>query len=391
MRRVTVDLRRAGLARRHRLGPWTAGSAGEVARSLVAVHSTDPATVFLSIAARCPTASVSDVEAALYVERDLVRMIGMRRTMFVLPHEHIPVVHAGASRGVAARERKRFLGMLADAEIGTDPASWLSEVEKATLQALHTLGAGTANEVAALEPRLRTSLLMAPGTRHETRQNATTKILFQLAVEGHIVRTRPRGSLISSQYRWAPMTHWLPAGVGSLSIPDAQATLAGLWLRSYGPALVSDLKWWSGWTVAETRRALTAAGAVEVDLHGTAGVDAPEAVEAPHDDTPWCALLPALDSTPMGYAQRDWFLGAHQDAVFDRTGNIGPTVWWCGRIVGSWGQTADGTVVWRLLEDVGADAVAMVTAEAARITAWLDGIRVTPRFRTPLERELAGG
>ena len=36
------------------------------------------------------------------------------------------------------------------------------------------------------------------------------------------------------------------------------------------------------------------------------------------------ALLPALDPTPMGYVERDWFLGPHAPALFDRSGNIGP-------------------------------------------------------------------
>jgi hypothetical protein len=41
------------------------------------------------------------------------------------------------------------------------------------------------------------------------------------------------------------------------------------------------------------------------------------------------------------------------------------------------------------LEDVGAEAIAAIDAEAARLTAWLGPARVTPRFRTPLERELS--
>jgi hypothetical protein len=59
-----------------------------------------------------------------------------------------------------------------------------------------------------------------------------------------------------------------------------------------------------------------------------------------------------------------------------------------GRIVGGWAQRKDGEVAFRLLEDVGVDAVAAVEAEAERLRAWLGEVRVTPRFRTPLEREL---
>ncbi|WP_141726106.1 DNA glycosylase AlkZ-like family protein, partial [Actinacidiphila rubida] len=106
--------------------------------------------------------------------------------------------------------------------------------------------------------------------------------------------------------------------------------------------------------------------------------------------TPAAALLPALDPAPMGWQDRDWYLPReHRDALFDRTGNVGPTVWWGGEVIGGWGQQADGTVVWRQLSDRGAAAAKAVDTAAAELTARLGGVRVTPRFRTPLERELA--
>ena len=52
-------------------------------------------------------------------------------------------------------------------------------------------------------------------------------------------------------------------------------------------------------------------------------------------------------------------------------------------------QRRDGDVAYRLLEDVGAGAERAVAAEAERLASWLGDVRVTPRFRTPLERELS--
>ena len=106
---------------------------------------------------------------------------------------------------------------------------------------------------------------------------------------------------------------------------------------------------------------------------------------------PWAALLPALDPTAMGWRERAWYVGEHTAALFDRSGNIGPTAWWDGRIVGGWAQRQDGEIAVRLLEDVGAEAAAAIAAEAERLREWIGpGSRITPRFRTPLERELSG-
>jgi hypothetical protein len=171
------------------------------------------------------------------------------------------------------------------------------------------------------------------------------------------------------------------------SADDARAALVRRWLEAYGPGTVADLRWWTGWTAAHVKRALETVGAVEVDLDGAPGVDlsTPDVVKKPE---PAATLLPALDPTPMGWTERSWYLGSHAPALFDRSGNVGPTVWWDGHVVGGWAQRSDGAVVHRLLEDVGRDAERAIDEAAARVEAWIGPARVVPRFRTPLEKEL---
>jgi hypothetical protein len=149
------------------------------------------------------------------------------------------------------------------------------------------------------------------------------------------------------------------------------------------------LKWWTGLTVREVREALSRLQVVEVDLGEASGVLLSDDLETVPAPDPWASFLPALDPTPMAYAGRDWFLGPHQPELFDRSGNIGPTVWSDGRVVGGWAQRRDGSVAYRLLEDVGADAKREIQSAAQRLEGFLGQVRVTPRFRTPLERELS--
>ena len=72
--------------------------------------------------------------------------------------------------------------------------------------------------------------------------------------------------------------------------------------------------------------------------------------------------------------------------MFDTNGNAGPTAWWNGRVVGGWGQDADGRVEIRLLDDVGRDGRKALTRQADALTEWLDGVRISPRFPSPLSR-----
>jgi len=124
----------------------------------------------------------------------------------------------------------------------------------------------------------------------------------------------------------------------------------------------------------------------------TTGLVLPDDVDVVAGAEPAVALLPALDPTPMGWLGRSFYLGslgADAGALFDRTGNVGPTLWWGGDVVGGWAQRADGSVAVRFLRDVGVDAAQQARDAADRLAQWIGPVRVTPRFRTPLERELA--
>ena len=92
----------------------------------------------------------------------------------------------------------------------------------------------------------------------------------------------------------------------------------------------------------------------------------------------------------MGHKQRGFYLGEHAELVFDRNGNAGPTLWWCGRIVGGWARRKDGEIAYKLLEDVGADAQAVIEAELEALAGRIGDATLAPRARgySPVEREL---
>src|ERR687895_2393332 len=110
MRRIDVAERRARLARRHRIAPGErAGDVVDAARSVVCLHGTDPAAIYLSALARVEDMTVADLDRALYDDRSLVKHLAMRRTLFVFPRDILAVAQAGASNRVADAERRRLI------------------------------------------------------------------------------------------------------------------------------------------------------------------------------------------------------------------------------------------------------------------------------------------
>jgi hypothetical protein len=396
MYRLDDAERRRRLAVRHALAS-SAQVGGDppdpaaVAGKMVALHSTDPATVYLSIVARTaqPTPP-SAIEASLYDRRDLIRMLAMRRTVFIVQAGIVPVVQASTTDRLAQDQRARLIKHLTDATDVSDPDPWLADVERAVLRVLADRGGtATAAELSAAEPRLKTKLVLAAGKSYQSTQTITSRVLLVLAAQGKLVRGRPIGTWLSQQYRWVLAEHWLRDEADEIGEAHAQAELARLWLATFGPAPLTDLKWWTGWTMTQARRAVAEIGAVETSLDGGSGLVLPGDLESTPDPGQWAALLPALDPTVMGWSDRSWFLGPHAKALFDVNGNAGPTVWLNGRIIGGWAQRADGEVAIRVFEDVGGDHSSLIDAEVERVGKWLAGVRVIPRFRTPTERELS--
>ncbi len=390
MQRIDVAERRARLVERHLLSPERrAGSALATARSVVALHSTDAVTVFLSIHARA-NVQPSDIEHELYEERSLVRMLGMRRTLFVVPRELVPVVYAACTRTIAARERRRLEKMILDSGISSRPSAWLTRALSTARKALEERGEAFTSDLTKDVPVLSRRLRSGMGSRFEATQSVGSRVLPQLAMEGRIVRGRPRGPWVSGQYRWVPLDVWLDGPVEKIEQGEAQATLLRRWLAAFGPATETDIRWWAGWTAREARAALASTPHAVVDLEGGAtGYVLTDDLEPAKRLAPSAALLPTLDPTTMGWKERNWYLGEHGSVLFDSNGNAGPTVWWDGRVVGGWSQRRDGEIVFLLLEDVGREAAQAVEAEAARVSAWLGDVRFSPGFLPPFQRELA--
>jgi hypothetical protein len=101
----TADERRRRLISRQFLS--LTDSITHVTARLVGLHATDPATPLLSLWARCPGFVAADLEGELYQSRSVVRHLAMRRTLWVVSADDLPIIQSAASNRVAANEHRR--------------------------------------------------------------------------------------------------------------------------------------------------------------------------------------------------------------------------------------------------------------------------------------------
>lgn len=381
MRHIGDEERRARLAHRHAIAPWSRVASPEAAtRAMTVLHSTEPATVLLSCWSRVDGVTVVDVERALYVERSIVKQLAMRRTLFVFPRDLLPAVWGSAALRTAGTERGKMAKDAVLAGFATDGHAWLDEARRRVVDLLADLPEGLqATDIRQAVPFIDVRVAVSAGSSW-----TSSRVLTHLGATGDLVRAVNTGHWRTSRPRWTLMRHWLDDVPEPLTPAEGYRELVRRWLTTFGPGTEADVVWWLGATKGIVRTALADLDAVQVSLDGGGtGWVLPDDVDEAPPAEPWAALLPVLDPTVMGWKERDFYLGPHGPALFDRNGNAGTTAWVDGRIVGCWVQDAEAVVAVRLLEEVSDDARGALAAEAARLTAWLDGVRVGTVYPSP--------
>ena len=97
----------------------------------MALHSSDPVSVFLSAMARMRHPSIAAVEAALYEARSVIRFHAMRRTLWVATPSVARMAHASSTTKLLGPEHRRFVKLLADNGISDHGDDWIAVGEGA--------------------------------------------------------------------------------------------------------------------------------------------------------------------------------------------------------------------------------------------------------------------
>ena len=389
MRLVDDRERRARIAVRHALHPdHRAADPLGAATAVTCLHATEAATVHLGVGARTKGVTPFAVDEALYDGRTLVKQLAMRRTLFAFPRDLLPAA-LGVAVARLAPEQRRLVSRDAQKHgIADDGDLWLETAGEAVIDRLRDSEPMTARALREELPELSGAITINTGKKYAGTFNLAPRVLTWLGAEGRVTRGHNAGHWRLSKPTWTPLDAWLGEEVAPLPLDEAYSELVRRWLWSFGPGTLEDVQWWLGATKGATRAALESVGAVEVALErDRTGWLLPEDVEPMGQVEPWAALLPTLDPTTMGWKERDHYLDpAHRPMLFDTNGNGGTTAWWDGRIVGAWVQDEEGRV--SVVEcpgvDLGSEGRSALDAEADRLTAWLEGVRITNVYASAL-------
>jgi hypothetical protein len=387
MRLIDDAERRARLARRHALAPQhRVQDALAATMAMTVLHATEPATPYLSLFARIGSFTRSGLDDALFQERSVVKQLAMRRTLFVFPRDLLPAALSSASARIARQEHGSLVKDLERNQVAGDGAAWLAGARSAVLERL----AGGA-ELSATQLREEVAELAGRVSWYEHKpygqvRHVAPRVVTWLGAAGDLVRGHNGSHWRVNRNLWTRMDDWLGEPVARVGAHRGYAQLAERYLRAFGPVTERDRAWWFSAAKGAMRQALADLNAVQVRLEREqTGWVLPDDLAPEPPVEPWAALLPALDPTPLGWKERDFYLDPEfSPAIFDWSGNCGTTAWWNGQIVGAYVLDDAGRVELIVPQDPGRAGRAALEAEAGRLEDWLDGERVTAAYKSPL-------
>ncbi|WP_203402728.1 DNA glycosylase AlkZ-like family protein [Archangium violaceum] len=325
-------LRHYSFARQHVTPGAQAPEIGQVAQTLVGVHSARLQTPFVALHNRVVDFSVPRLRHELHVARRFIKLRCMRKTLHTVPLALAPVVHQ-ATLGFRVAECDRLYRKL-----GLSPGQ-IRRLQDAVML--------------AVQGRERSSREIEIFVRGRCRLE---KDVLTAAVRASIKELWERGRLcyLNQSEHWGQEEryyadtgqHYAGLSLDSIEPEEAQRQLVRFYIDGYGPALEEDLCWWSGLSQGVIRRCIAHLGsdAVRVRVDGLEGsfLMSRRGREAMLDSSlprePWVRLLAYEDPSLKGYAaSRARYVDVrHYSRLFNAIGEARASIVADGEVVGCW-------------------------------------------------------
>jgi hypothetical protein len=208
-------------------------------------------------------------------------------------------------------------------------------------------------------------------------------ILYLMCDQCLLARGKPEGGWKDQQHRYFPFSEYFPdVELGSVSEPEAIATLVQRYLASFGPVTENDVVWWTGLGKRKVRSAMNRIQGqiVQIRISGMEGefiilrsdMARLQSIRPPQE--PSVNLLPSLDPYLMGYRDRKRYLDqAWTDQVFDRSGNATSSILLDGRVIGVWDveEAKVPLVELHTFRPLGQDLRERILVEAQRVGSFI--------------------
>ncbi|MFX1312762.1 MAG: DNA glycosylase AlkZ-like family protein [Promethearchaeota archaeon] len=354
----------------------------QIVEDICGLHSTEVTTPYLSLFIRANDFKKSDLERELFINKNLGRIRGMRKTLFIQTKKLIPIVFS-ATFNLVERTFEKYM-----------------EFHKVTLEEYEKFSR-------LIIELLNGKEMSASEIRNALNSKANIPAIIQLMCNKNIlIRAGYIRDWKDRRNKYALFTNYFPdINLKKYTEKEAIKSLVEKFIATYGPVSEVDISWWTGLTKSKIRNTLKniESDIIQIKISSIKGsfivsnFDINNLQNKWNLDNPSLVLLPALDPLPMGYKDRDRYIDVkNYNYIFDRSGNITSTIIFDGSIIGVWDveEKPEPTIKFHLFHSIGKDLLEIIYSKAEKIGQfYFDSIVKIKQSKsmTSLSKRSAGG
>ncbi|MCJ7649699.1 MAG: winged helix DNA-binding domain-containing protein [Candidatus Lokiarchaeota archaeon] len=325
----------------------------KITKDLCGLQATGTFEPYLYLFSRKKEFRKEDLDRELYETKSLLKVRGMRNTLFIVPKDDAPILN------VATNELKenRFDGFFTHSDFTRKE---YNDLESKILEAL------------------KKDSLIATDIKKRIGSDRNISIILSLMCDKLLlVRDKPPKGWKDRRNTYTLMKNSFPElDFDYLEEIEAIQSLILKYIKSYGPVTEQDITWWAGLTKTKARRAIESNQpqieriTLSDETYYIYKSDIESLQKLSLRDSPVINFLANLDPYLMGYKNRKRFINDDvYDFVFDRSGNATTTILLNGEVIGIWDfQTKpDPTVKILLFEKLTKEILNVIKKQARLI------------------------
>lgn len=317
------------LERHHLIERAPPGEAMKVVDDILGLNAQGALNFQISLWNRVSDLDVGFIPKALFEDRSLVRSWFMRNTVHIIPSKRFALFRRALEKSLMTEWNRWTV------KTGTKKSedAWVPLYPQ-VLDALED------------EPLTLKQILEKVGWSGTGAQSRLHRLIREMSLRGLICNARSSGPWYhNTEHAFSRVDRWLPmTDLHSISVEGALINLAKMYLKTYGPASISDYAYWTGIRVQEAKPVFDSFSdsLAKVSISERKGellilVEDLQTLLNTGGEPRNARLLPEFDALIMGHKDKARFLDpAVKTSVFLPLADVAATIMVDGRVEGVW-------------------------------------------------------
>lgn len=334
------------LAKHHVPPGFQSNDLAEIVHDLFGLHAARLPTPYTTLFVRSPEFESRSLWEVLYVQKQMIKLRCMRRTLHILPLYFAPIAHKATISFRVSDCLQQYKKLNADSSFIEEVKNWILNLTR---------------ERSVSSKEIESLAKLELGCWSEEDSKIIRIIIKELWESGELCYINQSDHWGREERLYGNTSTVYPdLKLNEISVDEAQKQLVYHHISRFGPVTEKDISWWSGLSIGAVRKAIQSFAddliIVELDQSESKHYmmkDDLDRLSEFRSPKSWVSLLAYEDPTLKGYFESRFMYvhPSHYDLLFNKIGESRASIIVNGRVVGIWElDKKERKIHWNLFE-----------------------------------------